>query len=111
MRLQSRELHAVLPEHIHDRNLAAERVAPQSRAHLVVLVGIGLNPDRHTGFLQRGHRAGLIAEVGQAHDHAAKLAAMGAQEIGVDFAFLRRLDRAIARGLGVQHQHLVTQRI
>ena len=63
----------------------------------------------HAGFLQRGHRAGLVAKVGQRDDDAVELAAVLAQEVGVDLALERRLHRAVAGGFRVEHQHFVAR--
>ena len=51
VRGQRRVLHTVLIEHVHDRKLAAERIAPQFGRHLVELVRISLHQDRHSGLL------------------------------------------------------------
>ena len=83
VRLERRELHPVLAEDVHDGELAAERVAPELGRHLVQLVRVGLDEDRHAAVLERRDGAGLVAEVRQAQDHAAELAAVLAQEVGV----------------------------
>ncbi len=109
--LEHREFDAHLAEDIHNRNLAAEGVAPLRRAHLVEVVRVGLNPDGDVGVLERSHSAVLVAEVGQADDNAAKLAAVGAQEVGVDRTLHRRLHCPVARGVGVEHEHIMAEQV
>jgi len=98
-------------EHIHDRELTTEGIAPERRGHLIQVIGVGLNEDGDVGILHSCHGPGLIPEVGEGEDHTAILASMLTQEVGIDLTLARSLHGTIAGGLSVQHQHLVPQRL
>jgi hypothetical protein len=104
VRLEGRVLKAILIEHVHHRELAAEGVAPAAEAHLVQLVRVGLDKDRHAAVLERSDRAGLVAEVRQAQDHAVVLAAVVGEELRVAPPLRGRFHRAETCGRLVEHQ-------
>jgi hypothetical protein len=109
MRSERGELDVVLEEDVHHGQLAAERVAAQGRAHLVHIVGVRVNQDRHTGVLERGRTAVLVAKVGQREDHAVELAAILLQEGGEPGPLLDRFHRAVAGGRLVQGDDFVAE--
>ena len=80
-------------------------------SHFVQVVGVRLDEDRHVGVFQRRYRAGFVAKVGQAQDHAVEFAPVLLQEVGVDFALAGGFDCAVAGGVRIQHQDVVARRL
>ena len=103
------ERHVVLAKDVHDRQLAAERIAPLAGRHLVQTIGIGLNENGHPCAAQGRHGAVLVAEVGQRQDHAVDLVAVRLDELRELGAFGGRFDGAVTRGSRVHHQGPMSQ--
>ena len=90
---------AILIEVIADRNLAAESIATAIQINLVVVVVAGLNQHGHIEFgTEDGvDDANLIAEIGKTDQNTVDLIAVGAEELRILDAVLKRLDGTGAR--------------
>ena len=66
--------------------------------------------EREWTYLQGGYGAGLVAEVGQAQNHAPVPAPVLREKVGIDLAFGHRLDGPVPRARFRQHEDLVAPR-
>ena len=102
--LRQRVADARLAQYVAHGYLAAQRVPAMGEVQLARLVGIGRHQNGYAGVLEGDVGAVLVAEVGQADDHAVVLPPMFLEKIGVAPSLDNGLHRAVAGERFLHHE-------
>ena len=110
VRLEHRERHAVLAEHVRNGEFSAERIAAMREIHLADFIGIRLHQNRHMRILQRRDRAVFIGEDRHGENHAIVFALVLLEPFGVQQTFIAGFHAAVA-GQFLIHDDVIIARI